>query len=95
MSVSKAKAKAKPATTEVKKPSEVFYTAGPGSYTPRVEHNAVAYDKVVVALKKGKGKASHAELCAALKSHFVKEEQTHHDFIGYLQNRKTPALIRV
>lgn len=88
-------AKKKAAVAEVKKPAELMYKIGPGSYAPRVEHNAVAWEKVQDAIHKGKGKASHVQLCEALKTHFVKEDQTHHDFIGYLQNRKVPALVRV
>tara|TARA_R110000744_G_scaffold517_5_gene2010 strand:+ start:634 stop:957 length:324 start_codon:yes stop_codon:yes gene_type:complete len=85
----------KAAIADVKKPSELLYNAGPGSYSPRVEHNLVAWEKVQAAITAGKGKVSHAELCKALKTHFVKEQETHHDFIGYLQNRKVPALVRV
>tara|TARA_R110000765_G_scaffold17799_3_gene48179 strand:- start:274 stop:597 length:324 start_codon:yes stop_codon:yes gene_type:complete len=85
----------KAAIADVKKPSELLYKAGPGSYSPRVEHNLVAWEKVQAAITAGKGKVSHAELCKALKTHFVKEQETHHDFIGYLQNRKVPALVRV
>ena len=88
-------AKKKAAVAEVKKPAELMYKIGPGKYAPRVEHNAVAWEKVQDAIHKGKGKASHVQLCEALKTHFVKEDQTHHDFIGYLQNRKVPALVRV
>ena len=87
--------KKKAATAEVKKPTELMYKVGPGKYNPRVEHNLVAWEKVCSVLNKGKGKASHAQLCEALKTHFVKEQETHHDFIGYLQNRKVPALVRV
>ena len=85
----------KAAIADVKKPSELLYKVGPGSYSPRVEHNLVAWEKVQAAITAGKGKVSHAELCKALKTHFVKEQETHHDFIGYLQNRKVPALVRV
>lgn len=80
---------------EVKKPTEVIYKVGPGKYNPRVKHNAVAWEKVQKALSAGKGKATHQQLCEALKNHFTKEDETHHDFIGYLQNRKVPALVRV
>ena len=85
----------KAAIADVKKPSELLYKVGPGSYSPRVEHNLVAWEKVQAAITAGKGKVSHAELCKALKTHFVKEQETHHDMIGYLQNRKVPALVRV
>jgi len=81
-------------SNEVKNPSQVFYKLGPGTYTPRVEHNAVAWEYVQKAISKGKGKATHAQLCAVLKSHFVKEDETHHDFIGYLERRKVPVLVR-
>ena len=87
--------KKKAAIAEVKKPTELMYKVGPGSYSPRVEHNVVAWDKIQAAIKAGKGQASHAELCNALKSHYVKVSETHHDMIGYLQNRKVPALVRV
>ena len=87
--------KKKAATAEVKKPTELLYKVGPGQYAPRGEHNWVAWQKVCKVLVSGKGKASHADLCDALKTHFVKEEETHHDFIGYLLNRKVPALVRV
>lgn len=75
-------------------PSAVFYSKG-ADYNPRCPHNIAAWEAVSKAIDKGKGKASHADLCVALKNHHTKEGN-HHDFIGYLastKSRKAPVLI--
>lgn len=69
-------------------PSSAVYVMGEAKYNPRVEHNAEAWSKVVAAITiKGKGKASHAELCEVLAAHFTKVTENHHDFIGYMTRR--------
>ena len=71
------------------------YAMGKGKYNPRVEHNSVAWDKVKAAITiKGKGKATHAELCAALDTHFTKADETHHDFIGYMERRDAITVVK-
>lgn len=84
---------AKPAkkveTKAVKSPKALgaAYEMGEGKYNPRVGHNSTAWEKVQAAIKAGKGKATHTELCAALSTHSAKPEQHHHDFIGYMVRR--------
>jgi hypothetical protein len=47
--------------------------------------------KAKVAKVSPKGKATHAELCAALGQHSNKLDENHHDFIGYMVRRNALA----
>ena len=81
-----------PATKPEPAPQATTYTMGSAKYNPRVEHNAIAWDKVKAFITiKGKGKATHTQLCEVLKDHHSKTGETHHDFIGYLERRGTIA----
>lgn len=86
--------KATPAKKDAVVPaSSTVYVMGTGKYSPRVEHNEVAWSNVRQAITvKGKGKATHAELCEALKDHQKKTGEHHHDFIGYMERRH--AIVR-
>ena len=64
-----------------------LFKQGEKKYSPRVEHNEVAWDKVQACLMKGKGKATHAELAKALEHHFSKVEEDHVNFISYMTRR--------
>lgn len=91
MEITPTKVKSKNKTKEVKAKSPApmgeLYGMGEAKYSPRVEHNSVAWEKMQSAIIKGKGKATHAELCAALDEHFKKTGEHHHDFIGYMTRR--------
>jgi len=90
----KAKAKSK-ANVEPINPANVFYELGPGAYNPRCVHNAAAWERIQKAIQKGKGKASHAELCAVLAKHETKPDQNHHDFIAWICQRKQIPLRKI
>ena len=64
-----------------------FYKLGEKKYSPRVEHNEVAWDKVNTVLIKGKGRATHAQLAKALEHHFSKVDEDHVNFISYMTRR--------
>jgi len=63
------------------------FKLGEAKYSPRVEHNEVAWDKVNTCLMKGKGTATHADLAKALEQHFSKSEEDHVNFISYMTRR--------
>lgn len=73
------------------KPTEVAivrtFKQGVKKYTPRVEHNEKAWEKVQTCLMKGKGTATHAELAKALEVHFSKVDEDHVNFISYMTRR--------
>ena len=68
------------------------FKLGKQKYTPRVEHNEVAWHKVQTCLTKGKGVATHAALASALAQHFSKvnakgDPEDHINFISYMTRR--------
>ena len=89
--VTKPKAVPKPKTKDAPPPATQRYALGEKAYNPRVEHTAVAWEKVRGCLIANKD--SHAELCVALAEHATKEGENHHDFIGYLVRRGAIARI--
>ncbi len=72
-----------PSTVEVTK-----YTIGDKPYNPRVDHNKVSWDKILVKLSAGKnGQATGKELASVLGNHATKVGEHHLDFVGYLLHR--------
>lgn len=73
-------------------PATKFFQMGKKKYAPRVEHNQAAWDKVQLAIQKGKGKASFADLAKVLEVHFNKigadgKPEDHVNFISYMTRR--------
>lgn len=68
------------------------FKLGTTKYSPRVEHNQAAWDKVNAAIAKGKGSATFAELSKVLAIHFNKvgadgNPEDHINFISYMTRR--------
>ena len=80
MSTNKTAEKSAPAVTK-------YFKLGDKKYSPRVEHNEEAWQKVQTCLSKGKGKAKFSDLAKALEHHFSKPDEDHVNFISYMTRR--------
>ena len=93
---SKAAAPAKVAEVNRSIPTDIagkVYIVGDKPYNPRAVHNSYQWEKMVELLDKaGEKGVKGSVLAESLATHNSKPDQTHFNFISYLQRRDSLAV---